>query len=455
MTKPDIDPSFADLPTLGAGLRGGRWSSRDLATYFLRLLDTAGRAWNAVAALDPEGALDAADAADAMLARGEDRGPLHGVPFAVKDIFATRPPLLTTWGAAPFAHRQFAEDAPAVAKLRDAGAVLLGKLAMIELAAMFPFETFDASLTGICRNPFNPDAWTGDSSCGSASAVGGGLIPFSIATETHGSIVQPAAFCGAAGLRPSVGLVSIGGVMPISASVDRVGPIARTPSDCLTILRALSERPIEPATSSGRPRIGVLAPDPGSHDAAVVSNFEAALVGLGDRADLEQVVLPDLAFVECYRDVVLFEAVRNFAPLIADGTVDRLQSPLAKGGGYLAEPRSPERYAAALRQREVLLLDWIDRFGALDALVTSTNPRVAPPVTAEFSAYFGDKDHEPVTTVGAILGLPAVTIPSGLGDRGLPTGLQFIGLPGHDAAICAIADDLLDVIGSPRPPGTD
>lgn len=452
MIKPSRDPSFCDLASLGAGLRRGVWSSRDLTAFFLWRLDTIGRHWNAIASLDTEGALEAADRADAMLARAEDLGPLHGIPFAVKDIFATRPPLPTSWGATPYADRQFSRDAEVVAKLRDAGAILLGKLAMMELAAMLPFETYDASHTGICHNPFNFQAWTGDSSSGSAAAVGGGLIPFSIATETHGSIIQPAAFCGAVGLRPSINIVSMDGVMPISASMDRIGPIARTPQDCLTILHAMVERPVDAAPKrSGRPRIGVLAPDPTNHDAAVVANFERALAVLSDQADLVRVVLPDMPIPQIYRTIILVEASRNFAPLIADGTVDRLCSPFAKGGSYLAEQQPAEPYEAALVQRDELLRQWIEAFGSFDALATSTNPKVAPPIDVEFSAYFGDSDHEPLTTIGAVLGLPAVTIPSGLGDRGLPTGLQLVGMSGDDSRICHIAENLSKMIGRPMP----
>ena len=451
MITPSSDPSFLDLASLGAGLRKGVWSSRDLTAFFLGRLDTIGRRWNAVAALDAVDAINAADKADAMLARSEDLGPLHGIPFAVKDIFATRPPLPTSWGATPFADRQFSRDADAIAKLRACGAVLLGKLAMMELAAMLPFETYNASHTGICHNPFNFQAWTGDSSSGSAAAVGGGLVPFSIATETHGSIIQPAAFCGAVGLRPSMNITSMDGVMPISASMDRVGPIARSPNDCLTILHAMATRPVDVTESSPRMRIGILAPEPTDHDAAVVDNFQAALVALGDFADLVPVALPDVPFAQVYRTIILFEASRNFAPLIADGTVDRLCSPFAKGGSYLAEEQPAERYEAALVQRDELLRQWIEAFGALDALATPTNPKVAPPIDMEFSAYFGNGDHEPLTTVGAVLGLPAVTIPTGVGDRGLPTGLQLVGMPGDDALICTIAEDLLKLIGRPMP----
>ncbi|MDO9415519.1 amidase [Pararhizobium sp.] len=449
MIKPSSDPSFCDLASLGAGLRKGIWSSRDLTAFFLGRLDTIGRHWNAVASLDAEGALDTADRADAMLARAEDLGPLHGIPFAIKDIFATRPPLPTSWGATPFADRQFSRDAEVVAKLRAAGAILLGKLAMMELAAMFPFETYDASHTGICHNPFNFQAWTGDSSSGSAAAVGGGLVPFSIATETHGSIIQPAAFCGAVGLRPSMNLVSMDGVMPISASMDRVGPMARTPRDCITILHAIAERPIDTTRNSARPRIGILAPGRVDHDAAVVDNFERALAGLGGYADLVPVALPDMPIAETYRSIILFEASRNFAPLIADGTVDRLCSPFAKGGSYLAEHQPIKAYEAALEQRDELFHKWTEAFGSFDALATSTNPKVAPPIDVEFSAYFGDSDHEPLTMIGAVLGLPAVTIPSGLGDRGLPTGIQLVGMPDDDSRICHIAENLLKRIGRP------
>jgi aspartyl-tRNA(Asn)/glutamyl-tRNA(Gln) amidotransferase subunit A len=450
MTAADLDLAFADIGHLGRALRTGERTSVELTRFFLDRLDRLGRRWNAVVALDLDDALEAAHAADAELVRGMDRGPLHGIPFAVKDILASRPPLPTSWGAAPFKDRQLPHDAVALARLRAAGGVLLGKLAMIELAGMAGFERFDAALTGACGNPFDPTRWTGDSSTGSAAAVGGGLVPFALASETHGSIIQPAAFCGTVGLRPSLGLVPLAGTMPIAPTVDRLGPIARTPLDCLTVLGAMSGC-TWPTGDNARPRIAVLAPDPTLTDAEVTRCFEVAVATLSRFADLTPVELPHWPFAEVYRAIVLNEARLSFRRMIAEGVLQKLASPLAARADHLTAPFEERAYSDALELRAELILRWEAWSAPFDAIVAITNPRVAPPLDQTFSDYFGAHDHEPITTVGAALGLPAVTVPTGLAADGMPIGAQFVGRHGDDGLLCVVADALLARLGPLRP----
>lgn len=443
--------AFSSVKELGALLRCGEVTSAQLAQFYLERLERLGRPWGAVVNLDAQGAMQAAEQADAILRTRTDLGPLHGIPYAVKDIFATVPPLPTTWGAAPFRDRQLSIDAEAILNLRKAGAILLGKLSLIEMAATLPFESFDASVTGACRNPFDLEAWTGDSSCGSASAVGGGLVPFSVATETRGSIVQPSAFCGAVGLRPTVGLVPAGGTLHLSETFDRIGPIARHAEDCALVMSALTAERLS-AQKLETPRIGLLRPSPELDQPEVIANFDAAVERLASFAKLKVFSLPTRPYRETYLAIFLFEARRNFLPFIEDGTVDRLNSPLAQGGAYLAEPVEEAAYRRALQQREDLLAEWLNATEDFHALVTTTSPKVAPPLDATFTAYFGPEEHEPVTTVGALLGLPAITIPSGLGARLLPTGLQLVGRPKDDLLLCQIAGRLQRLLPTIMPP---
>ena len=157
---------------------------------------------------------------------------------------------------------------------------------------------------------------------------------------------------------------------------------------------------------------------------------------------VEEVTIPDLPFGDAYRDIVVYEAKKAFAPLIADGTVATLRSPQARDGSYLAGEPNSSSYAKALNARQAMLVDWTSWASQFDAFLTSTNPKVAPPLNTTFSAYFGDEDHEPITTIGAVLGFPTVTFCSGLGKRNLPTGAQLIGLPHTDTKLCRLAESL-------------
>lgn len=435
---PVSDLAFADLPALGRALSRGDVTAQDLAGLFLDRLDRIGRALNAVVTLDREGAMRAARQADERRAAGAALGPLDGVPFAVKDNIYTAPPLPTLLGVAVLATSLPGVDAEAVRRLKGEGAVLLGKLSLMELLAMLPFESFDASATGACRNPYDITAWTGDSSTGPAAAVAAGLVPFALATETHGSIVQPAAFCGVVGLRPTHGAVSSEGTFVVSPSLDRVGPIARTPSDALSVLRVIGDI-LEPAPAWQTPRIGVLAPV-ASADAEVRANFRALLDRFGPFARLTPIEIPDLPIQACLRTIMTEEARPRFASLIADGTVAGLLSPAARDGSYLARPADPAALTAALQEREEIsraISDWMQPF---DALIAATNPRVAPPIDATFSEWFGDEDHEPITTVGALLGLPAITIPCGLGAAMRPVGVQFTGPRFSESRLVRLAE---------------
>src|SRR5829696_4225848 len=164
-------------------LRSGQTSPVELAEYVLDRLDRVARPLNAVVTLTADLALAQARQAEDELAAGIDRGPLHGIPYGAKDLLATAG-IPTTWGAAPFQDQGFDHDATVITRLREAGAVLVAKLAMVELAGGFGYEQPNASFTGPCRNAWNCDAWSGGSSSGSGTAVAAGAVPFAIGTET-------------------------------------------------------------------------------------------------------------------------------------------------------------------------------------------------------------------------------------------------------------------------------
>ena len=204
--------AFASIVEFGRRLRAKETTAVALTEYFLDRLKQFGPVYNAVVLVTSDVALAQARQADEELNAGRDRGPLHGIPFGVKDLLSTKG-LPTTWGAAPLKQQMIDEDATVIVRLREAGAILCAKLAMVELAGGFGYKQADAAFTGPGLNPWDKTCWSGGSSSGSASAVGAGLIPFAIGSETLGSIVTPAGYCGVAGLRPTYGRVSRHGAM--------------------------------------------------------------------------------------------------------------------------------------------------------------------------------------------------------------------------------------------------
>src|SRR5439155_26363619 len=181
--------------------------------------------------------------AEKEITAGKYHGPLHGIPYAAKDLLAARG-YPTTWGARPYAKQTFDDDATVIRKLRDAGAVLIGKAAMIELAGGWGYRYGAASLTGPCKNPWEPKHWAGGSSSGSAAIAAAGLAAFAIGTETFGSIMCPATCCGVSGVRPTYVAVSRHGAMALSYTMDKIAWLAQASNDGVLVfaVKAGSER---------------------------------------------------------------------------------------------------------------------------------------------------------------------------------------------------------------------
>ncbi|HEV8204281.1 MAG TPA: amidase, partial [Pyrinomonadaceae bacterium] len=229
------DLAFATVPQLAGLLRTQRISSTELTKMYLARLKKYGTKLLCVVTLTEDLALKQAAAADAEIKRGKYRGPLHGIPWGAKDLFATKG-IKTTWGAEPYRDQVIDYDSTVVERLNEAGAVLVAKLSMGALAQGARW------FAGVTRNPWQPDeAQTGSSgsSAGPAAATAGGLVGFSIGTETLGSIVSPSSRCGATGLRPTYGRVSRYGAMGLSWTMDKIGPICRGVEDCAAALNAI------------------------------------------------------------------------------------------------------------------------------------------------------------------------------------------------------------------------
>ena len=229
----EADIAFASIGDLSGWISSGALTSRRLTEIFLSRIDALGPKLECYATVTAKLALAEADAADAMLRAGVNLGPLHGVPYGLKDLFDTRG-IATGWGAEPYRDRVPAADATIVRKLRAAGAVLLGKTTVGALAYN------DIWYGGWTRNPWNLNGGSSGSSAGSASATAAGLCAFSIGTETLGSITSPSQRCGTTGLRPTFGRVSRAGAMALSWSLDKIGPICRFVEDTGVVLAAIN-----------------------------------------------------------------------------------------------------------------------------------------------------------------------------------------------------------------------
>jgi aspartyl-tRNA(Asn)/glutamyl-tRNA(Gln) amidotransferase subunit A len=442
----------ASLTELGAMVRRGEVTPTALARHALERLDGAGRALNAVVTLTPERALREAARAEAELAAGHDRGPLHGIPYGAKDLLATAG-IPTTWGAAPFRSQVFPYDASVVSRLEQAGAVLVAKLAMVELAGGMGYEQPDASFTGPGRNPWNPAAWSGGSSSGPGAAVGGRLVPFAIGSETHGSIMNPSACCGVSGLLPTYGRVSRHGAMALCWTLDKLGPMCRTAVDCGLVLAAIAGRDPRDPTSRDRPlarprpaertrgfRIGVLAGATEDAEPAVAASFARSLDVLRDVGTLEEVVLPAFPYTEVVAVIVAAEAAAAFDEFLAAGRAAELTAPECRVNPHAYAVVSARDYLRAMRIRRQIARALDDLCAGYDALVSPTLLAVAGGVAAPFRGPgVRVRQSVPVTSAVNLAGAPALSVPNGFGDRGLPTALQLSGRPWSEARLIAVA----------------
>src|SRR6266699_2585860 len=230
---------YLSVSELARRIEAKKLSPVDLTQAYLDRSQKFGPRYNAYASLTPELALAQAKAAEKEIQRGHYRGPLHGIPYAAKDLLAVKG-LPTTWGAKPYANQVFDYNATVIEHLHGVGAVMIGKASMIELAGGMGYRFASASLQSEAKNPWDTTCWTCGSSSGSGAIVAAGLAAFAIGTETWGSIICPSGLCGRTGLRPTFGRVSRWGAMALSYSMDKIGPMGRTADDCALVLAAIA-----------------------------------------------------------------------------------------------------------------------------------------------------------------------------------------------------------------------
>jgi aspartyl-tRNA(Asn)/glutamyl-tRNA(Gln) amidotransferase subunit A len=461
------------LAELAAGLRAGEFSSLELTQLYLQRIDRHASALNAFITVAHEGALTDARAADARLAAGRAHA-LTGLPCVHKDIFCTAG-LRTTCGSRMLDQFVSPYDATVVAKLKDAGTVLLGKTNMDEFAMGSSSET---SYYGPVKNPWNTALVPGGSSGGSAAAVAARLAPAATGTDTGGSIRQPAALCGVTGLKPTYGRVSRWGMIAFASSLDQGGVIAATAEDAALMLSAMAGFDARDSTSVDTPvpdyaaelgksvaglKVGVVKEffDAGL-DADNARRVEEAL-GVYRKlgAMLKDVSLPNLplsvptyyvvAPAECSSNLARFDGVRYghrcsnprdlqdlYRRSRGEGFGAEVKRRIMTGTYVLSAGYYDAYYLKAQKVRQLIAQDFRDAFKEVDVLMGPTTPTPAFAIGAKMAdpitMYLND-----IYTIGANLaGLPAISIPCGL-IAGLPVGLQLIGTHFAEATLLKAA----------------
>ena len=446
------DVLYLSVSELASRIRTRKLSPVELTESYLARSEKIGAHLNAYATLTRELALKQARQAEREINAGKYRGALHGIPYAAKDLLAVRG-YPTSWGARPYADQSFDFDATVIEKLNAAGAVLIGKAAMIELAGGMGYRYGSASISGPARNPWNDACWTCGSSSGSAAIVAAALAAFSIGSETWGSIICPSAYTGSTGLRPTYGRVSRHGAMALSYSMDKLGPLARSAEDCGLILAAIAGYDAQDAASlppsqatfvySAQPRkslrIGWLTNQWKKYAAGVEPALRDAVAVLKKNgARVEDAVLPDGPWEPAAGLIISAEVANAFEPLISSGRVSQLVDPVGKFGGYVSEQIDGGDYLRATRVRRVLQKKMNQLFTQFDVLAAASLPVPATKVEANLEEALDFSD--PLGGIGNLCGLPAISVPCGFTADKLPIGLQFVGRPLDEQSVLDAAN---------------
>jgi aspartyl-tRNA(Asn)/glutamyl-tRNA(Gln) amidotransferase subunit A len=436
-----------NLFEIGDAVRQGKVSSVELTEDSLKRIEKLGPAVNAFITVSGEAARKAAQAAEKEIRSGHWRGPLHGIPYGLKDLIDTAG-IPTTAASSFYKYRVTMQSAAVVQRLNDAGAILLGKQNLHEFA--YGGSTM-ISAFGEVRNPWNPARIAGGSSSGSAAAVALGMGHWAIGTDTAGSIREPAGLCGVVGLKPTFGRVSLEGIIPLSPSLDHAGPITRCVADAVAVLAVIADpaggkrqdAPSDWAEELGRDcrelRVGI----PRRFffeelDEEVANAVEEAIAVLSALVgEVREIVLE----VDTDRTVSTGEAylwhaakIQEFPELYCPETLRRIRA----GEEITAEALAAARTALQKMRREIS-----DRFADVDLLVTPTTPIPAPSI-AELQA-----DPDQLRPRELVLlrntrpfnawGLPAISVPCGFTRDGMPIGLQIAGPPWREDLVLRLA----------------
>jgi aspartyl-tRNA(Asn)/glutamyl-tRNA(Gln) amidotransferase subunit A len=449
------EPALMPLTAVARAIADKRLSSHEVTRSCLHRIAQWQPKLNAFMAVEAEAALQAADAADAALAKGESCGVLHGVPLAHKDMYYDAGRVVT---CGSLIRRDFvaATTSTALQRLKDAGAIRLGSLQMAEFAYG---PTGHNAHYGAVHNPFAPDRITGGSSSGSGSAVAARLTFAALGSDTGGSVRLPAHFCGVTGLKTTYGRVSRAGAMPLSQSLDTVGPLARSAEDCAFLLGLMAGPDPEDPTASGAPVPDYLAATAASIkglkvgvpasfyvddlDAEVAKALDAAIAVLKrEGADIVKVELPDQRRLTAACQLVLaVEAAAFHKRWLIERPQDYGPQVLMRLQNGLAIPAV--LYLEAMRWRGPALAAHIAATSAVDAVLAPVAPVPAPTIAESDVGNSPNADAviarlTRFTRPVNYLGLPSLAIPAGFTSHGLPIGMQLIGRSFDEGTLLAI-----------------
>ncbi|NKB59644.1 MAG: amidase [Alphaproteobacteria bacterium] len=426
---------------LAPKIRAGEVTSEDLVKDCLTQIDATDGAIHAWKHLDEAHALAQAKALDDLRRAGRPMGPLHGIPVGIKDILDTAD-MPTGYGSPIHEGHQPDKDSTVVAKLREAGAVIMGKTVSTEFAFMTPGKT---------TNPHNPAHTPGGSSSGSAAAVAAGQVPLAVGSQTAGSVIRPAAFCGVFGLKPSQGMISRAGVLQTAKNLDQIGGFGRSLEDVALLVDAMTGFDAADAASYARAKPVLL--DGCRAEAPVEPRFlwfdlpfddqlaDDARAGFGELREalgdqVESLALPDSLgnIIDHHRVIHHYEMRRHLADefenspnLLSEGMRDTLQK---------AEAVGDTDYADSLDAMKAAKSFFAELFNDYDAVLTPSAAGEAPPGLA--------RTGDPIfCAMWTFCGLPCVTLPLLTGDRGLPIGVQLVAGLEEDDRLCRTAGWLL------------
>jgi aspartyl-tRNA(Asn)/glutamyl-tRNA(Gln) amidotransferase subunit A len=458
------DIFFATITEINQKLKAKEFSVAELTRAFSDRLESLGPRYNALALSLRQQAHRAAKDIDGDLKRERYRSPLQGIPFGAKDLLSyEKEP--TTWGARPYAGQVFDYTATSLKKLGKIGAVLMGKLAMVELAGGPSYRYANASLTGPGLNPWDRTRWSGGSSSGSGIAVAAGLVTFALGSETSGSILTPSAFCGITGLRPTYGLVSRYGAMALSWTLDKIGPMCRSAEDCGLVLHEIAGADAQDPASAGKSfhytpqfsrelktiRIGFAPVDFDEWaEPTARPDFAKALETIRSLGvEVTETKLPEFPYGPIISTIISSEGAAIFEPLIQSGKVDQLVDAKQIAGLKAGLEIPAKDYLKAMRIRTLIKDAFRDLFAEVDVLLAPSRLGPAPKITQPLDRPSSDRPlpKTPGLTAlipaGNLAGLPALSLPCGFAD-GMPIGIQLVGRPFTENTLLGIGKAFQD-----------